>query len=286
MSNIASTTGLSPAEDHVTPDDCRDLLLGLLTGTEREHILGHLRSCGSCSRVFQEHAAEMERFRVRGVVDGVLATEGQREGNPVVGERKSPIARRSHSGRRPGARGRPWRLPTFGPRLRLGIGLAAAAAVALLLSLWPTGGTDESSERIFWLPRQEAALAFRSQPDEPADRNMTEALEAYATQDVDRAGRLLQAFETTGKAEILRRVYLGNVLAQQGAYSAAVEVLKSIPMAEVPPPWSDESRWTLYVCLRALHLDDQADALLGELAQEPGQVGDRARLVRGSEAGH
>jgi hypothetical protein len=81
----------------------------------------------------------------------------------------------------------------------------------------------------------------------------------------------------TGSLEGVRAVYLGSALALSGRYGEAADVLRGVSLTAIPDPWGREARWTLYVALVECGRGQAADSLLKSLAEEPGEIGRRAR---------
>ncbi len=244
--NRHSTTGSDGSTRHLTEDEVLDLLQDYLPREERERLLSHAADCEACEQMLRERVIEHERLR---------ATR--------------PLP----------ATATPWwrclRAALTAPAYPYGAAAIAAAAVLVIL-LWPRGGPP-GSEQLTWLPVTEENIRFRWAPQEGIDSILVAGLEAYETQDLERATRLLKDASAEGEMELIRKMYLGSALAWQGRYAEAVRILSEVSDPALPDPWGSEARWTLYVALRASGHESRADSLLRRLAEESGEVALRAR---------
>ena len=77
--------------------------------------------------------------------------------------------------------------------------------------------------------------------------------------------------------EVFRQLVVANSLAQNGKYSAAEQMLSELPLNSLPSPWREHSIWLHYITRRALLDHDGADSVLQQLAEDPGEFGERAR---------
>jgi hypothetical protein len=274
---------------HIDGDLCRDLLNGFLSSHERERALTHIAGCSTCEKLFAEGVVERERLRavrrLRSEPGGELVIEklgetGPERGLPLIGQTPEDVAgkhvplpeiwTRLRDRVRAG-----WRRP----RYEIVAGLATAAAV-LFVILWPHQPRDLENDRLRWLPFFFDDLQVRAEAGRDVSEDLIAAFDAYADHDAPTATRLLRGTEATGQLETLRKIYLGSALAWEGNYDEAVAVLHGVRAQTLPDPWGSETRWTLFVALRASGQDGAADSLLAVLAGERGEVAERARRLR------
>jgi hypothetical protein len=265
---------------HPGEDAILDLLHGLLPGPEADRLLAHLAACPPCEELFRERAAERERLRA----GRVLRTAPG--GDLVIGrpeeEIRDPAAL---DGRGPGSVGHGWGrffdgLRPF--RYRPATGLVAALAVLLAVLLPRLSGSPES-DHLRWLPTSFNDARFRASTASVPSRAFEEGLQAYSRHDLKRAIRNLEEAQVSEPLETIRRVYLGSALAWSGRFPEAVDALQDVADPALPDPWGSEARWTLWVALMGTGRASTADSLLSVLAEEPGEVGRRARAQ--SESG-
>lgn len=281
---------------HLTEGVCRALLNALLSPAEREAVVSHIAACPACEKLFKEKAIERENLRAAialrfgpdgkvifdrlherigsesAEVDGIAPDEIPNDQTEIVQTEAREI-RGQLSGTLAGL----WiKLRAGLRRPRYGFGLGLTAAAILLVLVWPQEqGAPNAALR--WLPISAAGASVRASVEAISNQDLAAGLDAYAARDLDRAIRVLQTTEATGQQEAARRIFLANALAWNGEHADAVSILRTVDAWTLPDPWGSEARWTLYVSLRECGQEAAADSLLRVLAQERGEVGDRAR---------
>jgi tetratricopeptide (TPR) repeat protein len=212
--------------------------------------------------MFVQWAAHQERVRARGALRAT--PDGQLSVEPYLTEEQ---------GTTPPVGGFSWRRffrPAFG------VAAAAAAAMVLLLVI-PRSGDDDFAAMLQPMTELGEEVRLRSDPPTGQEETFAGGVDAYERGDLRAAVDLLEDADVTSRLDNLRRVYLGSAYARLGEYEEAVRVLEKVSFVSVPDPWGGEGRWTLYVAYRASRRDAEAEAILEELAREPGEFGDRAR---------
>ncbi len=271
--------------EHINEDLCLDLLRGFLTADERDRALAHAAACAACEKLFALSAAQEERVRARGALSvqpgGEIAVEPYLQNEPAASEIEWVEEDRPESTTPEyAAKARQPAVPSWKRFLRPAFGMAAvAAAIVVLFLVIPKQDQDQSSSLLRPMADLGEEIHLRSDARTGESDNLQKGIEAYAGDDLRRAVDLLENAEATGQLDNLRRVYLGSACARLGEYEDAVNALKTVSFISIPDPWGGEGRWTLYVSLRALGRDEEAQSILVELAREPGQFGDRAREV-------
>jgi hypothetical protein len=237
-------------------------------------VLQHLGTCTDCEKRFQQMAGEWERLSAR--AHEVMAKETAAQDTA-----KETVTADSTFESRKKAIGLYEKLPRAlrGPSVRLG--LAVGLAALLLLILIPPRATDPTRDLLKKLPSFGQDVQPRTGELPTSDEDLLAGLEAYARSDFAVASKRLSETRASGPLDVFRKVYLGSSLAWTGEYADAITVLESIPLHLVPDPWSGEARWTRYVALRGVGFNASADSLLHVLAEESGEIGERARgLIR------
>ena len=254
---------------HFDEDACLDLVHGLLRREEEEPLLAHARACTACQELVRSMAAEREQLRAQAAfMRSKSSARGQVRAGRWVDRWVDWIT---------GA----GRIPI--PRLALGLG-AAAIAIVVISTRLPMGGPSGSDEvRLQWLPEVSGTIVSRDPRSEETDPELVAGLKAYAHHDAAGAIRQLEASRASGRTESLRLVYLGSALAWAGRYDEAAATLHGLDVESLPEPWRSETRWTLAMALRATGRMKGADSLLSTLATTEGDVGERARSLRGSK---
>jgi tetratricopeptide (TPR) repeat protein len=255
-----------------------DFLLGCLSPTENEKVLLHLTECPACEKLFQRRVAESERFDATRILhvlpDGELAVE------------RRGTAARAKSWESPNL----WsylikfwqdvRMRCSRPRFQLAGGLAAVTA--LFLIVWFHGVRTSDTSPLYLLRPYSFQLQSREVPGTAPGEDFKAGLDAYNNKEFKLAIELLQRAkdsEQTAAHETIRRVYLGSAFAWNGDYEEAIEILETIPFPLVPPEWSREAHWTLYIAMKESGRDESADSLIEILSGKPGKVGERARTL-------
>lgn len=272
--------------EHIDEHVCLDLLEGLLPPREREQVLCHIADCPACEKLFQQMATEEERMRATMVLRSLAAGE-------VVLERRGTSVRVREQ--EPG-RDLDWlralleclreylRCMLSRPRLRIAGGsvAVAAAAVSVVVALYTR---SPESPGLRMLPPYSFELRTRG-AEGTAPPELRAGLDAYQTKEFRSAIGLLSEARLAGLGEpeqTIRKIFLGSALAWDRDHGGAIRVLEAAPLSLVPGEWGSEARWTLYVSLKQVGRTASADSLLGILAMETGQVGERARKALTSQ---
>ena len=276
-------------QSHLTEDLYLDLFRGFLSPEERDRVLAHVETCADCEKMFVQWAAHEERVRVRGALraqpGGALTVEPYLTEDPAASEIDPSEVELGQDAvtQRPATkapdRGFSWRRffrPAFG------VAAAAAAAVVLLLVM-PRLGDDDLATMLQPMPQLGEEVRLRSDPPTGQEESFVDGVAAYEQGDLRAAVDLLEDADVTSRLDNLRRVYLGSAYTRLGEYEEAVRVLEAVSFVSVPDPWGGEGQWTLYVSYRALGRDAEAEAILEELAREPGEFGERARDALGND---
>lgn len=244
-------------ERHANDDRLLDLVNGLLSASDRETVLSHVRDCPACAERMRVFAAAQARSHARAA--GTLAALPHAAAVHAI--RPTPIrsAVRTWS--------RSW--------------LAVAAAlmvvsVPLVMRLSRGPGT--------LLPVAAAPLTLPDpsiltrDADAPAmDPAVALGLTAYARGDVAGARRALASATATGVTEQVRRIYLGNSELLTGDARRAVRTLRGVNSSLVPEPWLGEWQWSLAVALATSGDSAAADSVRRRLALRSDSIGVRAR---------
>jgi hypothetical protein len=258
--------------DHLDHDQVIDFVGGLLPGERRAGVLSHASRCGRCERLLQSALTVRERARASKQAWIAIDTATARSALAATA-----LASRSRA--EPGASWRGIAERWLAPR---GAGaLVAAGALAALIGVLVLPGLAQRRAlvHVHWLPGSEAEVTTRDLSASLPDSLIRVGLEAYARHDLGAARQRLEAAHGRGQLELVRRIYLANIMARQGDHQEAIALLESVPFRLVPEPWSSESRWTLAASLRASGDQHRADSLVEAISQEPGPVGDRARAL-------
>ena len=236
---------------HVDDDVCIDLILDVLPKSEAEVALRHMACCTDCEKRFKKMAGDWERAAAHTAINSRPTLV---EPADLAGwERTRSVLRHR----------------------RVQLGFAAVAVVLLLALLIP--GRLADPVPLHNLPEVTTELRTRTGVIVVPNAALLDALEAYNENDYARAADGLRAIEVSGAADAFRNVYLASSLAWMGRHDEAVAVLEVVPFDLVPEPWSGEARWTMYASLVAGGQHRRAETLLDELAEEAGDVGERAR---------
>jgi hypothetical protein len=278
----ASDTG-GDGVQHIDEHACLDLLQGLLSPAEETRVLEHISDCAACEDLFRFMAAEHTR------IEAVMAIHTQPDGEIVL-ERRGTAAREKRGTRTPirhpltrwweGVKGLFLR-----PRYRLAGAVAVAVAIMICVLLpqfmGPSPGTD-----LQMLPLYAFTLETRGVGD-VVPMDLTAGLDAYQRKDFDSAVDFLTRptlSDLDPAEEAIRQIFLGSALAWTGEYERAADVLRTAGLEFVPGQWGREAKWTLYVSLRESGQEGPAASLLHALAEDPGDVGERARRVLQSDS--
>ena len=262
-----------PEEDasHLDEHQVIDLLLDLPSEEERERAEEHAERCPDCDQLLRQRGVEMERLRCSPTYLWLIAARRAPRGLGRVfgsgrGTSEATVLRIAHPQRRkpaPEKRGFFFRSAAALPwRCLAGV----ACALALLLVLCLRGEVSKNSlqiQALGWLPSVGEFLSVRDSADDSADPMMQAAMQAYDERELKKAVRGLEKARCESvRLETLRRVYLANALAHQGAMKETAEALSCVDLEKLPDPWRSESAWTLFLALRATGRGDGADTLL------------------------
>ena len=225
---------------HPGEDRLFDLAHDLLPASERAACIDHLARCPECE----------ERFRV-------LARDRERARSAALPAR----ARGGWSARPRHASARPLWLGSAAAVLLLSL-----AAAALLVA--PSAPPEP-----YWMPVQ-------SEPEQPRAARMPDrylaAIRAYAERDAPRAIALLESAPIPEDQRYVRLIHASALLNAGRAQDARAE-LESLGLRALPQPARRRAHWILYQACRRTGDDGAADALLGELVRERGEIGVLAR---------
>ena len=229
----------------VDRDQILDLAHGLLPEDERADVLARIADDPEAERQLREMERARERARAGGAPKPVTA--------PTPWLERLKLALRNPR-----------------PATLMGFGLVVAIVVALLR------GPADSPYPV--LPTDLETLRLRG-AEESLPAEMSEGLAAYSEGRYGAAVDLLRAVESDGPIGIVRDVYLGSALARSGRSAEALEILEDLRTGPLPDPWRRETRWTLALALLEVGRKEDARALLNRMADESGELGERARKL-------
>lgn len=253
---------------HLNDDELLDLAHGLREAMSGN--LAHLKECARCESRFRSLASERARLLIR---PRPLLTAG---GIELASVATLPFGGGGTS-------------PRDGLNLKsrllltrlVGFGLAAAIFLVALFALRvgpqrkPTG---------FWLPPP-TEEALRSDAGAWAsDPEIAGALEAYERHDVTGALARFRALAPDRGSDYfnsLRALYLASLLTRSGEDAEAQKTLEAVDMNSLPEPWRGRARFILQDSYRHQGRAAAADSLLRLLADQPGELGERARDALG-----
>ena len=259
MKRAGDSAPSDPAR-HLDDHLCVDLILGLLPEPEAERALAHAAQCATCEERLRRWAEEEEHLATR------RQLRWQPDGQPAL---MRPVP--------PRIRIFAWLREAFRqPRFQLATGLATVCVILLVVLL-------PSREGLQLVPLSPYRATLELRDVAPADTtHLWLGLTAYEAHRFDEAIARLQTAEASDldpADEAIRRIFLANALAQSGAYEAVIATLEPVPLALLPPPWGQEARWTLCVALWERGDKERAREILRELAQETGEIAERARTL-------
>ena len=214
---------------------------GLLDSRGQRSIRDHSARCATCEAAFQTLAADL------------VASELHRQ--PEADQTINP---RSFSR----------------PRI-VAASLSAIAALVLLALVLPRHAPASFSNEQIW-PELETTTVLRSTPTFLDAAAMIDAYRAHdAQQLIDLSGEL-QPGPATSFYYLLRV----SALIDLGRDEEALEQLQRLSFAYLPQPGLRRAQWLEYEAHRRLGDHEQADALLVQLVEEDGKVGEWARQER------
>ncbi|HEU4364269.1 MAG TPA: hypothetical protein VFT13_02270 [Candidatus Krumholzibacteria bacterium] len=157
---------------------------------------------------------------------------------------------------------------------------AVAALVVLIGSINFLRNPRESGPGDYWIPISGEATLLRSPTNSSPSQDVTDALRAYRQRDAATAVEELRAFKvpvSDATVYTLRDLYLASALVNAAQPEEALATLETLGIESLPQPWRGHARWTYYLALMRVGRTNEAFALLGSLAQETGEIGQRAR---------
>ncbi len=223
---------------HLDDDGCLDLVAGLLSAPEREAALAHAETCEACAARIVRWAGYQECARLGRTEESIgkepafapVSPDGRRR--RVVSWRRTAL----------------WWLPL-------------AAGFLLWLGREPSrppATSTPASHAAPWIAQHPAWRRLREGTggkSAPAGAAVPEALrQAIRHYDARRpaaAARLLAASRFTGGAEDLRVLYLASCLVHMDRPAEAENLLETLDIGSLPPPWRDAARRTLAAARKA-----------------------------------
>jgi len=250
-------------EAHVSEDRLIDLLGGLLDQAAEGETLAHLKTCEMCERHFRMLVSERETLRTK----PAPAVQG---GHIVLPEYSTPDNVIQLRRRR---------------RVRW-ISASAVAAAAVLAFVIPYILRPATSGALkYWMPTSEETPV--ETPAGTEIESLQDALRAYENRD-ERAVEMLESApvpEGDMATDSIRRLYQASALVNEGRGARALEVLNTFNANTLPEPWRARAGWVRYLALKQVGGLDAAQAMLDQLADTMGDVGEMAREERERLAG-
>jgi len=251
----------TPAGTHLSDDLCHDIVLGLVAQSDARRAAQHAMQCAPCESLLLRAATELETLRSRGTPqrqsDGIFA-----HATPSAHDRRHDTA--------------PRRRPVLTRRWFWA--LAAGLVLAVLLT-WRTG-LRHGESTAYWLPVETDGLQPRSESH--GDTGFDTALQAYQQHDTQRALPLLQATLPDEGRDLLRRIYLASALVHTGSADQGLQVLQDLDVETLPQPWRDRCLWIQIDALEAVGRMQEAQVLMRQLADSPGEFRALARQRLGT----
>ena len=224
---------------HLDDARCADLVLGLLDVSTRADALAHAMTCTECEVRLRAHAGAAARAQADHLT--LVATL------PVRARRVA------------------W-LPVAG-----GLAIAAALAAVFALPLLRSPASLPAHAN-FSLPLPGDEVLSRESG--ATDAHLTAGLAAVRAHDLATARRELAAANTRGPAELVRRLYLAQVLDASGDPARALSQLSALRFGDLPEPWRTDGARLYARLLRRTGHTDMADSVEGSLPSgaEPPRV--------------
>jgi len=245
-------------ETHVSEDRLIDLLGGLLETTAESETLAHLKTCDMCERHFRMLVSERETLRAK-------PAPSVKGGHIVLPEYSAPdnVIQLRH--RR---------------RVRW-ISASAVAAAAVLAFVVPYILRPTTSGALkYWMPTSEETAT--EAPEGTEIESLQDALRAYENRD-ERAVEMLESAPVPAgdmATDSIRRLYQASALVNDERGAEALDVLDTINANTLPEPWRSRAGWVRYLALTQSGESDASQALLDQLADTMGDVGEMARQER------
>lgn len=228
------------------PDDSWliELLNGLLSDDQRGEVLAHVRGCPKCEARMRTLARERELLRSSPI--------------PVI-ENVRPIRR----------------IP------RRVVAIAAAIAAAIIVVVISLTAERRTGDDAYWIPvAAEERTVMRSQG---SGAELENALAAYERHDAKRAVEELRQHTVSDNetTRSLHAIFLASALLNSGHPEETLKSLDELHAGEyfatLPQPWRDRALWIQYLALRQLGREADAQAVLTQLKDSTGEIGERAR---------
>lgn len=221
---------------HLSDMRCADLVLGLLEPDARAEALDHARNCGACAARLRAHAGAHERAQA----DRLTLVD-------TLPLRTAP--------------------PRWGVIIG---GLAAAASLTLVFAI-PALRPQHAAPQSASLPMPGDEVLSRDSGT--SDPHLAAGLAALRSHDLATARRELETANTSGIADLVRRLYLAQTLEASGDAKAALVQLRAVPLTQLPEPWRTGAVQLYARVLRrtghATLADSVEAALAGESAETP-----------------
>jgi len=241
---------------HLSDDRCLDLVHDLLPAEEAEHWLAHVRECPECEERLRRAGADLESMRVRLAESPGIAGRA-RDDRDARGPKRIEGTRRR--------------------RLRLVVLIPAAAALLAVTYLAIRAPHPRGATEMRWIEVDPRMVTLRGGDSAAIDPRFQRGIDAYRRRAAAAATRLLAASRVGEGYDDLRRLYLASAWVAVGDDHTALETIRQLEPATLPPPWRDEAAWVELQALEGLGRHAEADSLRGVLATHPGEIGDLAR---------
>ena len=245
-------------EAHVSEDRLIDLLGGLLDEAAEGETLAHLKTCDMCERHFRMLVSERETLRAKPApsVQGghIVLPEYSTPDNVIQLRRRRKVR---------------W------------ISASAVAAAAVLAFIIPYIMRPATSGALkYWMPAGEETVT--EAPEGTEIESLQDALRAYENRDENTYEMLETAPVPDGDTttDAIRRLYQASALVNEGRGALALEVLNTFNANTLPEPWRSRAGWVRYLALKQVGGLDAAQAMLDQLADTMGDVGEMARKER------
>jgi len=226
-----------------------DLAHGLAAPSEHAEALAHIRSCPECEIRLRAIVSDREQLLAARI--------------PQATDRVRTVARSGVMG----SKALRW--------------IAVAAAAVIIAVALPYLSRDHERGE-YWLPLSENEETFlRSSRDMGQARGLDNVLQPYRERNAKEAVEQLTAYAvppSDATAVALRDLFLASALLNAGRTDEAIASLERINVRTLPQPWRSRAQWVQYLSLNELNRETEARELLGNLKDEPGDIGDKARL--------
>ncbi|HKQ62612.1 MAG TPA: hypothetical protein VJS92_15085, partial [Candidatus Polarisedimenticolaceae bacterium] len=146
------------------------------------------------------------------------------------------------------------------------------------LFLLRSPGVDDPAA--YWLPLDDALEAHRAEGVSPDEDAYARAVEAYRRHDPAEVVSILHDRALPESADPLK-LLLASALLKTGDAAGARATLEELLVVTLPQPYRDRASWILAGALRGEGRAAEAQAILRQLAAEPGELQDAARRAQG-----